>query len=336
MLRARGRRVQPSSRVAACGRRVVGEHGAYATLEVTDGRAQWVGVLTCGHIWDCPRCSWALRAQRAEQIEAAVKGLGGTWAMLTLTVRHQRDMVASDVVRTVRLALRKLRKIGTVARLWTRSVRASVRALELTIGPNGVHPHIHILLALRESEVPSDLAAAVAEHWPRVVASIEPRCKPLEKTGVVWSRPRDASVDACAGAAYAAKMGFEATGAGKWGERSMWRLLERAAQGDARAAAQWEAYVRATKGARAVELDDRAARAAKHHLMLQAMKNAPEPREQTTSTKFERTPVDASQLYALSRLERRWPDVFDLVLRDAEKMGGPAALDLWLQRARAP
>jgi hypothetical protein len=65
-----------------------------------DGRmvAHYQGLMTCGSVWSCPRCSAVIAHTRSAEIGAAVRECyrqGGRVYMLTLTMRHSsRDRLA--------------------------------------------------------------------------------------------------------------------------------------------------------------------------------------------------------------------------------------------------
>lgn len=60
--------------------------------------ASYHGLVTCGSVWSCPRCSAVIAHTRAEEIAAAVRECqrrGGDVYLLTLTMRHtRRDSLA--------------------------------------------------------------------------------------------------------------------------------------------------------------------------------------------------------------------------------------------------
>lgn len=137
-------------RVRKC-RRCEYEAGGLVGLGVSEGVASVRGVVTCGSVHACPVCTRKIRRGRAEQIRKAAlewRARGGELLFLTLTVpHHQGDRL--DAL------------WGTVAGCWTalqrhRAYREAiedfcggagyVRALEVTHGANGWHPHLHILL----------------------------------------------------------------------------------------------------------------------------------------------------------------------------------------------
>lgn len=271
-LRACVRTVTDSDRTRACGQRAVRAEGP--AIEVThyaDGaKAKWVGALTCGHRWTCPVCAVKLISKRCVQVcDALAAGRVAhptrAWRMLNLTVRHRAGMALADLLR-LRQAWRKTRQRGSVQRLWKARVAASVRAVEVTDGSNGWHPHLHVAILTTEWSAADELL--VLRTWQAMVTKVlGAECCPDDEHGLRISRDWKDS--------YLAKLGLETTGVAKkngpWahadaaGERyavarRMHARDERAriyGQGD-RSRARFREYEAATKGCRAIELDDRA------------------------------------------------------------------------------
>ena len=217
--------------------------------------ARFCGVLTCGHIWTCPTCSARLRAERAERINAAVSNAGGTWIMLTVTLRHRAGMPLSKLLAGLILAWRKTRQGGLIQRLWSERVSASARAVEITYGDNGWHPHLHVLLRV-DREWSAVEKEALLERWQdKVAAVLGSECAPSDRRALVWSAPFDAS-DAQSRASYLAKLGLEVAGLGK--DSSVWSIARRAAAGCKASLYRWQEFYDATRGRRMLELDDRA------------------------------------------------------------------------------
>lgn len=128
------------------------EHGdtSYAAIKRHEDGAFWTGVVTCGSVWMCADCAARICSMRRKEIARLVKAHdaeGGVVAMLTVTLPH-----------TPYDDLKVLRR--DVAALWTKVIngnpwkrareRAHVlggfRALEVTHGGNGWHPHLHVLV----------------------------------------------------------------------------------------------------------------------------------------------------------------------------------------------
>lgn len=137
--------------------------------------ASYQGLMTCGSVWSCPRCSAVIAHTRAQEIGAAVRECyrqGGKVYMLTLTMRHK----ASDRLADLWNALSSGWRSAFGTRAWTGQKASSVkrngrlvvvkartgdgeifevagltRAVEATYGTpvqggHGWHLHIHALV----------------------------------------------------------------------------------------------------------------------------------------------------------------------------------------------
>jgi hypothetical protein len=94
--------------VRCCGRMLhsdaIGDHDDGQSVVIRrreiDGRmvASYRGLMTCGSVWSCPRCSAVIAHTRADEISSAVRECyrrGGKVYLLTLTMRHSnRDRLA--------------------------------------------------------------------------------------------------------------------------------------------------------------------------------------------------------------------------------------------------
>lgn len=333
-LRARLRRIASSARDRFCG---VQSGGSAPTLSVrrVDGAnvARFSGFMNCGHIWHCPICAAVLLAKRARKVEAAVKGLGGTWTMLTATTRHRVRRPLAGQVKGLMGAWRDAHQGGAVQALWERNVSASIRATEITHGTRwGWHPHIHALL--RTEMWPRSERELLQKRWERaVVVHLGAEARPTAKRGLWWSPSFDASV---ASGFYLTKMGLEITGAGGKGKRggghrSHWELAQDAADGDRQDVALWHEYVDGTKGRQRVRLDSRAADAAAEWLEKQREASGKVDGDgDLVDDVFDSRPrevalwdVDKAALSKVRRAELQRPTLLDDLLRLAEVTGDP-------------
>jgi hypothetical protein len=209
----------------------------------------------CSSVWLCPVCAAKIaERRRAELLEAvaAVEADGGAVLHLTYTVQHGRhDDLALLLDRFGRSYSRLTghRTYRTLIRP-TYQIFGSVRALEVTHGENGWHPHYHVLLFVSH---PLTVAA---------LARLEVELRAL------WAR--SAALDglamndhgfclragAGAGSAYVAKWGMEDEltkshlKSGRAGSSSPWDLLRGFAVGDARSGCLWREYAGVFKGRR--------------------------------------------------------------------------------------
>lgn len=142
-----------------------------------DGRmvASYQGLMTCGSVWSCPRCSAVVAHTRAAEIGAAVREcyrLGGKVYMLTLTMRHTGSDRLTDLWDALSSGWRSAfgtrawtgqsprleERNGELVRIKGRSgdaelfqVAGLTRVVEATFGTpahggHGWHLHIHALI----------------------------------------------------------------------------------------------------------------------------------------------------------------------------------------------
>ncbi len=215
------------------------------------GGVHFRGLSTCGSIWTCPVCSTKIATNRAAEVSELAEAhetAGGSIYMLTLTVRHK----ASDGARTLRkLVAEAFQKLQN-RRAW-RSLKdefgivGTVRALEVTHGRHGWHPHLHILIFTRRAVANDlDLGTRIQWLWSNVVHKLG------GTTTMDAQHWRPASAGRVA-AEYVAKWGAGheiAKGAHKDAAgRSVWDLLK-ASEHDPKAGKLFTEYGEAFKGAR--------------------------------------------------------------------------------------
>lgn len=149
-------------RLATCGRKRIAPE---VSLRLGSRGAGFAGLAHCESIWSCPTCAASIRNVRAQEIQAGVSAHiagGGGGLFVTLTLPHGK----TDPLR----GLLKQITQGWGAMLRDRAGRAwrgrlgmvgYVRAVEVTHGANGWHPHLH-LLVLTSAPVLDDTREAFA------------------------------------------------------------------------------------------------------------------------------------------------------------------------------
>jgi len=330
--------VSVSRRERWCGRVCV-EHGD-ATPEVVVKRvdgvacAHYTGLLQCGHIWSCPVCSLKKRTKRAEDIAAAMRGVGGSWAMLTVTLRHRKGMALKPLFRGLAAAWRRCKQGGRIQRIWSERVTMSVRASEITYGDNGWHPHLHILI--RTTAWTEDEKDALLMAWQRAIREVLGReCSPSDERAIEWSAPFDAS-DESKQALYIFKLGGELAGSGKVahaGHVTHWEVAERAAREGGQWLRLWQdEFLGATRGRRMLELDDRCKAAAVRQLEYEASLK-PHTEEDPASCTIHIS-LARDDVRALRMIEARERGVWGHVLSSAEHRGEPGVV-AWVLYARS-
>ncbi len=179
-----GMRPLSQPRVQACGRAVISESGHVGVMATPDGRIKLTGLAHCGSIWECAVCQMQICQARADELRQAVDRHGSTKvAMLTLTIRHG----CGDNLKRLRKGLS--RAFGAFSRhraykRWQKHVGmvGRVRATEVTHGPNGWHPHLHVLIFF-EDDVPTATAVGPAGKWRKVWD-----CPDFDELTELWQR----------------------------------------------------------------------------------------------------------------------------------------------------
>ena len=160
--------------------------------------AHFAHVMLCGLIWVCPVCGPKIRQQRAVDLDTACTrwmeehGTGSVM-LLTLTVPHDFGEPLGDLLKTVRESFTSL----IAGRAWQDDkldfgLLHWVRAHDVTVGGNGWHPHLHIVLFSRSALRPSklvDLEDRLYCRWVRVITNHGNR-RPSRQHGIRLEQAR--------------------------------------------------------------------------------------------------------------------------------------------------
>ncbi len=146
-LRRTAGKLMKKERVACCGQRAVGN---LVSLHQQGAQAHFGSVETCGSVWMCPVCAAKITEGRRDELDSlldAHRAAGGEVYMATLTIPHHRFQSCKDLKWAVSRAWGKVK----TGKGWQTARDNSgwigdVRALEITHGSNGWHPHLHVLV----------------------------------------------------------------------------------------------------------------------------------------------------------------------------------------------
>lgn len=138
-------------RVRKCGRRRI-DSGRGVQVVVNEGVGHFANVQSCGSIHACPVCMPRIRSERAIEIESGVsswmkRGHGAVF--VTFTIRHAAGMPLAWTLGAVAESFR-----AVLSGRWWQDCRerygieGQIRALEVTHGASGWHPHLHVLFLL--------------------------------------------------------------------------------------------------------------------------------------------------------------------------------------------
>ncbi len=116
------------------------------------GKTYYSGLMACGSVWCCPVCAPKIQAVRALEVRAAIDNWtaqGGSVVLLTQTVRHDRRDNLDTLLGQFTDASQRFKRGSPYKRSCKRlGIAGSIRALEVTDGANGWHPHAHTILFL--------------------------------------------------------------------------------------------------------------------------------------------------------------------------------------------
>jgi hypothetical protein len=217
----------------------------------------FAGVSTCASVWACPVCAAKIRQRRAEEITGGLSAwlaAGRSALFLTVTVSHREGEALADVWDAVQRAWRRVmggRRGMERAERWR--IVGMIKALDLTHGGNGWHPHLHVVLFIDGPDLAATeravLEADLASSWATVVSE---GGRSVNGHGLHVEQ-----VDAGDLGQYVAKVACEVTRTdrkrGRRASRSVWEVLaELAATGERKWRDLWNEYEEASKGRRAV------------------------------------------------------------------------------------
>lgn len=146
-LRSLLRQVTAVDRCKRCGRDIVG--GA-AVIKVNAGIAHFANIESCGRVWLCAVCSAKIRARRGDEIAEAVGrhlANGGGAYFATATLPHDQGDALKASLDVLTKAWRALLSTKAAQDEKDRfGILGNIKAVEITHGRNGWHPHIHAVI----------------------------------------------------------------------------------------------------------------------------------------------------------------------------------------------
>lgn len=146
----------PKERVKSCLRcRIDKNLPVSVKYNVSTKKAHYGNLQRCGSVWFCPNCSPKITEQRKNEVKQAVERHTGGLYMLTLTIPHYMGDDLEKLLMGFRDALKRFfngtRKSKAI---WADMGKIGhIKALEVTYGKNGWHPHYHILI-FTDKELP--------------------------------------------------------------------------------------------------------------------------------------------------------------------------------------
>lgn len=259
-LLAQSQRLSLRKSVSFCRLARVDRVGVDIVADAETGQCRYEQVATCGSVWECPMCAATVKRRYAEEIRWTVaahraESESRRGHLLTLTIRHGSGDSLAVTLRGLTDAWRWVQS----GRQWQTARKTLgleyIRAVEITHGDNGWHPHLHVVL-LSEGPLGTDFTSWLRDRWEDAVArNLPSRCRPSSGRGL--------RLDALHEVDYISKMcGDElADGGGaklpKNGNRTPWQILRDSAghggshPGEVELSRKmWREYATATLGTR--------------------------------------------------------------------------------------
>lgn len=132
-------------------------------------KAHWSNVQRCGSVWTCPVCAKQITEKRRDELKRGIETWkndhSGDVLLMTLTFSHSVKERLITLLERQRKALKIFHETTKVQSLLKQiGVKYKIKALEMTYGQNGWHPHNHFLLLIEKpleefSTVRDELAA---------------------------------------------------------------------------------------------------------------------------------------------------------------------------------
>lgn len=143
---------------------------------VETGTTSFAGLQTCGSVWACPVCA----AKITEKRRVAIKGLndqhkqlGRYLSFLTFTYPHQSTDNLKDLLVKMRKARAFLKAHRTYKTLCASyGLLGTVRALEVTHGQNGWHPHYHEIFYTTIQPDYDHIKSVLFDVWEKACAKV--------------------------------------------------------------------------------------------------------------------------------------------------------------------
>jgi hypothetical protein len=217
-------------------------------------RAFYHGLQVCAMPWTCPVCASKISERRRQEVGHGMKQaevLGLQVFLVTLTVPHGLGDDVGEVVGKMQKAWSRLwiGKAGMALRN-ALGLFGHIRALEVTYGENGFHPHFHALLFFHPQQTTGEGWMSLGHRWQQVaVRSGLPR--PSDHRGCRIDGGDQAAnyvTKGVWGLESEVTKGHQKTG--KKGSRTPLDLLKCFMQGETKAGALWRVYASAFEGKR--------------------------------------------------------------------------------------
>lgn len=152
MLKSHVLELLPDNRVAICYHHRLPERvNVEVWYSAEKSKAYYCGLMKCGQAWVCPVCAQRIATIRREMLKTALENARSKYVplLVTYTAQHYKGQPLSTILNGLNAAYRYMRQ----QRLWRiykdeYEIRGEIRAVEVTHGESGWHPHLHVIMML--------------------------------------------------------------------------------------------------------------------------------------------------------------------------------------------
>lgn len=174
LLQNEAAKLMSDERVAICLKRPIPNA---VTVEITHsiskGKAHFKNLQVCGSVWMCPVCASKVSETRRQELSLAIAKTDYQPMLLTFTMQHHKGDKLADLLRGLMAAFDSFKS----GQYWQKKRKeygwiGSIRAIEVTYGDNGWHPHLHDLVLLEkplDAENRVFFTNLVKERWQMVL-----------------------------------------------------------------------------------------------------------------------------------------------------------------------
>lgn len=218
-LQRAARGLLPGQRVAHCHCSTMSSAGI--PVFTSERGASFGNLATCGSVWHCPICAAKITETRRQELQDAINAWakqGGEVYLESLTFPHLDHQPLASNLKLFSEALSKFKACRAYKSIMERAgAIGGIRALEVTHGGNGWHPHTHDLIFAGKGKI--EILRELQMVWidTLIRVGLADRCQ--------LNDMMQAAFDVQNGdyaAEYVAKFGHEATEASKIITNSTW------------------------------------------------------------------------------------------------------------------
>jgi len=161
-------KLQKVSRTIHC-KHTLSENGSCVTVDFNENNAFYMNLQTCGSVWTCPVCASKIQEKRRKEIAKAIDYFYENKkqsVMVTFTFPHSKNQSLEELLKKQSEALKIFRSGKTWDKFKNRiDFSGLIRALEITHGRNGWHPHTHELWFIDKNIKPKGIQDFITERW---------------------------------------------------------------------------------------------------------------------------------------------------------------------------